>query len=254
MTKRIDPFDGDRLPDLAVRTIGVVRTPFHERFGIPRQPGLVPDARGRLELLTPWNRPEAVAGLEGFSHLWLLFWFHGNPDTEPGLTVRPPRLGGNVRVGVFASRSPFRPNPIGLSAVALERIEQGEAGTVLHLRGVDLLDGTPVLDVKPYVPYADALADAQGGFAAEAIERLPVTFSAAARSALVHRVDAGEVERVITAVLSLDPRPGYRRDGPDSDRVLGMKLYDFDLRWRVVGGAVEVLDLAPPEMMGPPSA
>jgi tRNA-Thr(GGU) m(6)t(6)A37 methyltransferase TsaA len=245
MTKRIDVPDDVPARDCAVRSIGIVHTPFHERFGIPRQPGLVPEARGRLELFPPWNRPEAVAGLEGFSHLWLLFWFHGNPDTAPSLTVRPPRLGGNARVGVFASRSPFRPSPIGLSAVELERIEEAEAGTVLHLRGVDLLDGTPILDVKPYVPYADAIADANGGFAAEAIERLPVRLSDAARQALRSREDAAEVERVITAVLSLDPRPGYRRDAPDSDRALGMRLYDFDLRWRVVGGAVEVLDLAP---------
>jgi tRNA-Thr(GGU) m(6)t(6)A37 methyltransferase TsaA len=244
MTKRIDVPDDVPARDFALRSIGIVHTPFHERFGIPRQPGLVPEARGRLELYPPWNRAEAVAGLEGFSHLWLLFWFHGNPDTAPSLTVRPPRLGGNARVGVLASRSPFRPNPIGLSAVVLERIAQEETGTVLHLRGVDLLDGTPILDLKPYVPYADALADATGGFAAEAIERLPVRFAEEARLALRHRQDAAEVEQVITAVLSLDPRPGYRRDEPDSDRVLGMKLYDFDLRWRVLRGAVEVLDLA----------
>jgi tRNA-Thr(GGU) m(6)t(6)A37 methyltransferase TsaA len=245
MTKRIDPGSGDAPIDFAVRAVGIVRTPFHERFGIPRQPGLVPDARGRLELSPPWSRPEAVAGLDGFSHLWLLFWFHANPDTEPSLTVRPPRLGGNLRVGVFASRSPFRPNPIGLSAVRLEGIEQAESGTVLHLRGVDLLDGTPVLDVKPYVPYADIVADAREGFAEKAIERLPVRFADAARRALRRREDAAEVESVVAAVLSLDPRPGYRRDEPDSERVLGMRLYDFDLRWRVVGGAVEVLDLAP---------
>lgn len=245
MTKRIDRSDPAFAPGFRIRTVGVVRTPFHERFGIPRQPGLVPDARGRLELLPPWNRAEAVAGLEGFSHLWLLFWFHGNREMESGLTVRPPRLGGNVRVGVFASRSPFRPNPIGLSAVALERIEQGVDGPVLHLRGVDLLDGTPILDVKPYVPYADTIDGAKGGFAEEGIVRLPVSFSPAARQALACRTDVDEVERVIVAVLGLDPRPGYRRDEPDSRRILGMRLYDFDLRWQVVGGGVEVLDLAP---------
>jgi len=228
-----------------VRPVGVLHSPFRERFGIPRQPGLVPEVPGRLVFLPPYDRPEAVEGLEAFSHVWLLFRFHANPDAGAALTVRPPRLGGNRRVGVFASRSPHRPNAIGLSVVRLEAVEQTEAGPVLRLRGVDLLDGTPVLDVKPYVPYADAVPDARGGFAAGDIARLPVRFLADAEQRLSIRPDQEEVRAVITAVLALDPRPGYRRGVRDSDRVLGMRLYDFDLRWRVRRGVVEVLELDP---------
>ena len=245
MTNRIDPTAAATSEALAVTPVAVVRSPFHERFGIPRQPRLAEQVPGRLEFLPPYNRAEAVAGLEAFSHLWLLFQFHANPDTGPALTVRPPRLGGNARVGVFASRSPYRPNPIGLSVVRLEAVAQTANGPVLHLRGVDLLDGTPVLDVKPYVPYADAVPEARGGFAEADIPRLPVRFSADAGRRLSVRPDTDEVRAVVEAVLGLDPRPGYRQDAPDSDRVLGMRLYDFDLRWRVVGGVVEVVELRP---------
>lgn len=226
-------------------SVAVVRSPFRERFGIPRQPGLAGAVPGRLEFLPPYNRAEAVAGLEAFSHLWLLFRFHANPDAGPALTVRPPRLGGNERVGVFASRSPYRPNPIGLSVVRLEAVEQTGAGPVLRLRGVDLLDGTPVLDVKPYVPYADAIPGARGGFSEADIPRLPVRFEPAAERRLAARPDAAEARAVIEAVLGLDPRPGYRQRESDSSRVLGVRLYDFDLRWRVAGGAVTVLELRP---------
>lgn len=148
--------------------IGVIRSCFRQKFGIPRQPRLVPAARATLELLPSYAQPEAVRGLEGFSHLWLLFVFHGIPAGHWQPTVRPPRLGGNQRMGVFATRSSFRPNPIGLSAVALERIEISAGRVVLHLAGVDVLDGTPVLDIKPYVPYADSIPEAVGGFANEA--------------------------------------------------------------------------------------
>ena len=248
MTIRIDqghPKSEFPLQAFEVRPVGILHSPFGERFGIPRQPGLVPDVPGRLVFLRPYDRPEAVAGLEAFSHVWLLFRFHANPDAGPALTVRPPRLGGNERVGVFASRSPFRPNGIGLSAVRLEGVEQAAAGPVLHLRGVDLLDGTPILDVKPYVPYADAIPAARGGFASGDIARLPVRFMPAAEQRLRDRADREEVRAVIEAVLALDPRPGYRQGMADSDRGLGMRLYDFDLRWQVRQGAVEVLDLDP---------
>ena len=248
MTIRIDPGRDElasRLAPVAVSPIGILYSPFRERFGIPRQPGLVPDVPGRLVFLPPYDRAEAVAGLEAFSHVWLLFHFHANPEGGPALTVRPPRLGGNERVGVFASRSPYRPNGIGLSAVRLEAVEQAAAGPVLHLRGVDLLDGTPILDVKPYVPYSDALPDARGGFASGDIARLAVRFTPLAERRLRHRPDGEAVRAVIEAVLALDPRPGYRQGEADSDRTLGMRLYDFDLRWQVRHGAVEVLDLDP---------
>jgi tRNA-Thr(GGU) m(6)t(6)A37 methyltransferase TsaA len=139
VTNRIDPAAGAASGQISVTPVAVVRSPFRERFGIPRQPGLAEAVPGRLHFLPPYNRAEAVAGLEAFSHLWLVFGFHANPDAGPALTVRPPRLGGNERVGVFASRSPYRPNPIGLSVVRLEALEPTAAGPVLHLRGVDLL-------------------------------------------------------------------------------------------------------------------
>lgn len=227
--------------------VGILHSPFRERFGIPRQPGLVPLVPGRLVFLPPYDHPRAVAGLEAFSHVWLVFRFHANPACGPALTVRPPRLGGNARVGVFASRSPYRPNGIGLSVVRLEAVEQTPQGPVLRLRGVDLLDGTPVLDVKPYLPYADAVPDASGGFGGEATAGLPVRMTPAAERRLEGRPDRAEVGAVIAAVLALDPRPGYRRGAPDSERTLGMRLYDFDLRWRVRAGAVEVIDLVPVE-------
>jgi tRNA-Thr(GGU) m(6)t(6)A37 methyltransferase TsaA len=248
VTIRIDPRQQKQESTLApveVSPVAVLYSPFRERFGIPRQPGLVPDVPGRLVLLPPYDRAESVAGLEDFSHVWLLFRFHANPASGPALTVRPPRLGGNERVGVFASRSPYRPNSIGLSVARLEAVEQTPQGPVLRLRGVDLLDGTPVLDVKPYVPYADALPEARGGFAAGDIARLPVRFLADADRRLRERSDRDEVRAVIEAVLALDPRPGYRQGVPDSSRSLGMRLYDFDLRWRVRQGVAEVLDLAP---------
>lgn len=248
MTNRIDPDSpGAELgaQRIEISPVAFARTPFRERFGIPRQPGLVQDVPGRLVFVPPYDRPEAVEGVAAFSHVWLVFGFHASPEPAGALTVRPPRLGGNRRVGVFASRSPYRPNRLGLSAVKLEGVDLTAAGPVLRLRGLDLLDGTPVYDVKPYVPYTDAVPDAVGGFARDPIARLSVRFSAPADAQLAARADRDEVRAVIAAVLALDPRPGYRQDEPDSERALGMCLYDFDLRWRVAAGEVEVLELRP---------
>ncbi len=231
------------MESLHFEPIGVVHSPYREKFGIPRQPGLVSAARMQLELLPPYNRPEAVKGLEGFSHIWVSFLFHGVIAGKWSPTVRPPRLGGNARVGVFASRSTHRPNPLGLSVVELERIEFDE-GVVLHLRGGDLLDGTPVLDIKPYIPYADIIPEARAGFAPEPPETCEVRFSEVAEAALVARADEHpELRELITQLLAQDPRPGYRR-GEDEGREYGMRLYDFDLRWRVADGVAEVLALA----------
>lgn len=227
--------------------IGFIRSPFKEKFGIPRQPGLVKEARGSLELLPPYNRPEAVSELEGYSHIWLQFVFHKTMRSEWQATVRPPRLGGNRRVGVFASRSPFRPNPIGLSVVRLDAVTADDSGVVLELSGLDLMDGTPVLDVKPYVPYVDSIPDASSGFAPAPPEQVfEVAFSALAETQLRQRRDCEQLRLFIVSLLQLDPRPAYSGDG-DSGRVYGARLYDFDLRWRLVGGRVEVLELAPVE-------
>jgi tRNA-Thr(GGU) m(6)t(6)A37 methyltransferase TsaA len=223
--------------------IGVIRSPFREKFGIPRQPGLVPQVRATLVMMPPYDRPEAVMGLDGYSHIWIQFVFHQVIRERWQPTVRPPRLGGNARVGVFASRSPFRPNSLGLSVVKLEAVHSEGDGVWLGLSGVDLLDRTPVLDIKPYVPYVDSIRDARSGFAPEAPKgRLAVRFSPQAQRQLLGREDGVEVEQLIHDLLELDPRPAYRR-GEEAGRVYGFRLYDFNLRWRVAESVVEVLEL-----------
>ncbi len=223
--------------------IGFIHSPFKEKFGIPRQPGLVPEARARLELVPPYNRPEAVAELEGCSHVWIQFVFHQVLHEPWRPKVRPPRLGGNRRVGVFASRSPFRPNPIGLSVVALERVVVDGDSVVLELSGVDLLDATPVLDIKPYIAYVDSIPDAASGFAPSAPDlRLEVGFSELAEGQLEAREDGADLRPLITRLLGLDPRPAY---AAEDGRIYGFRLYDFDLRWQVDGDQVQVLELRP---------
>jgi tRNA-Thr(GGU) m(6)t(6)A37 methyltransferase TsaA len=229
----------------SLQPIGVIRSCFKEKFGIPRQPGLVTKARATLELHPPYDRPEALVGLEGFSHIWVVFVFHQAMREKWKATVRPPRLGGNQRIGVFASRAPFRPNPVGLSAVALESIDCKSGHCQLHLRGADLLDGTPVLDIKPYVPYADALPEARGGFAAQAPEsELTVQFSdvAAHQCAELEASGIPDLRELIEQLLRADPRPAYCADS-DKQQTFGMRLYDFDVQWVVTGNRIEVLAL-----------
>ena len=224
--------------------IGIIHSPFKEKFGVPRQPGIAPAAQATLELLPPYDRDEALEGLAGFSHVWIVFAFHATADQGWSPTVRPPRLGGNVRVGVFASRSTFRPNPIGLSVVELAGIGREDGKLVLHLRGADLIDGTPVLDIKPYVPYVDSIPNASGGFAAGAPEaRLAVRFTPMAEVQVAARAAAHpQLHELITQVLGADPRPAYRED-ESTDRVYGMKLLDFDLRWRIEDACAVVVEL-----------
>lgn len=225
--------------------IGIIHSPFREKFGIPRQPLLVPEARATLELLAPYDRLEALNGLEGFSHVWLTFVFHQALREQWQPTVRPPRLGGNRRIGVFASRSPFRPNPIGLSVVGLEGIGVVEGRAELQLYGVDLLDGTPVLDIKPYIPYVDSVPEAKAGYAVDAPPAcMTVRFSEQAEGQLKQRPDADGLRQLIAGLLKTDPRPAYVGKG-QPDRVYGIRLYDFDLKWSVHGDLVEVLALEP---------
>ena len=224
--------------------IGFIESPFKQKFGIPRQPGLVPEARAKLHMQSPYNRPEAFIGLEGYSHIWIQFLFHQALRDQWQPTVRPPRLGGNQRVGVFASRSPFRPNPIGLSVVKLEAVRADNSACWLELSGVDLLDGTPVLDIKPYVAYVDSIPEAESGFAQQVpTGKIPVRFSTKAQQQLRSRDQGGELERLISQLLSLDPRPAYKKEG--EDRVYGIRLYDFDLQWRFQQGCAEVVELLP---------
>lgn len=217
--------------------IGVIRSCFPEKFGVPQQPGLVPAALAELELIGPSARAEAVRGLGTFSHLWVLFLFHHNLTGGWRPTVRPPRLGGRTRVGVFASRSPFRPNPIGLSAVELVEVRVSRGGVVLQLRGVDLVDGTPVLDIKPYLPHTDAIPDARGGYARVATPaRLEVRFSQAAtlQTQGADPDGARQLLALIEQVIQQDPRPGYLDRYPERIE-FGLRLYDLDVRWRLDG-------------------
>ncbi len=222
--------------------IGRVHSCFKEKFGIPRQPGLVAGARATVEMLPPYVEAEAFRGLTEFSHIWLLFVFHAVPTGRWKPTVRPPRLGGNRRLGVFATRSTFRPNPIGQSVVKLDGIRQSRGRLVLQISGIDLLDQTPVLDIKPYLPYADALPEAHGGFAAEAPRRLAtVRFTASARrglnaAALRHGYD---LEGLVADLLKHDPRPAYHAQRPPG-APYGMRLEDLNIEWRVVGNEVVV--------------
>ena len=230
----------------AFEPVGIIRSCFTDKFGIPRQPRLATTARARLQLLPGFDREEAFAGLNGFSHVWIVFVFHECLGEGWKPTVRPPRLGGRRKVGVFASRAPYRPNPIGLSAVELIGLERDAQGLALHLRGVDLLDGTPVLDIKPYVPYADAIPVATGGFAPSAPDhRWRIDFTPQAERQVESADPDGSLELrlLITQVLAQDPRPGYMDRYPER-RQFGMRLYDLDIAWQVQPSGVLVTGLS----------
>ena len=227
--------------------IGIISSCFKEKFGIPRQSGLIPEARAVLEILPPYDRPEAFRELADYSHVWLTFVFHANLRESWKPTVRPPRLGGNQRVGVFASRSPFRPNPIGLSVVRLDRLELTHGGVRLQLSGVDLLDGTPVLDIKPYLPYADTIPEARSGYAPEPPrENLALVFDSQPERLLATLPPdrAEELSLLIRRILALDPRPGYRR-GQAEQRRYGMRLMDYEVRWEADHDVIRVVQLVP---------
>ncbi|WP_019340671.1 tRNA (N6-threonylcarbamoyladenosine(37)-N6)-methyltransferase TrmO [Stutzerimonas stutzeri] len=211
----------------SVSPVGFVRSCFKEKFAIPRQPQLAPAARGVLELVAPFDQPHALEGLEQVSHVWLLFLFHQTLEAEPRLRVRPPRLGGNRMVGVFATRATHRPNGIGQSVVKLDRIEPGR----LYLSGIDLLDGTPVLDIKPYVPYADAIPDARNGLAEDAPNLISVRWTEnSLQQALNEASRLGEpLQALIEQCLAQDPRPAYQM--PAAERRYGTRLWDVEVRW-----------------------
>ncbi|QGW78923.1 tRNA (N6-threonylcarbamoyladenosine(37)-N6)-methyltransferase TrmO [Pseudomonas alkylphenolica] len=211
----------------SVAPIGFVRSCFKEKFAIPRQPQLAPAARGVLELLPPFDNGDAVAGLEQVSHVWLLFLFHQALEDKPRLKVRPPRLGGNTSMGVFATRATHRPNGIGQSVVRLEKVEAGR----LLLSGIDLLDGTPVLDIKPYVPYADAVSSATNQMASAPPAPISVAWSdTALPQAREHALRLAEpLVELIEQCLAQDPRPAYQI--PPPERVYGVKFWDVQVRW-----------------------
>lgn len=215
---------------MTIEPVAFFRSPVKGKFGVPRQAGLVPSLEGEVRFVPPYDSPSAVKGLDGFDYCWLLWGFSLNPDSSDTLTVRPPRLGGNERVGVFASRSPFRPNGLGLSCVRIESIEDG----VLHVSGADLADGTPVYDVKPYVAYSDSRPDAKSGFV-DAVnwEKLSVEFLPEAAAVLDERQ-----RETVSGLLELDPRPQYQAD---PERVYGMFFESLDVKFKVDGKKVLVV-------------
>ena len=220
-----------------MRVIARVHSDFSSKFGVPRQSGLVEELESTLVFEPEFRNEDALRGLEGFSHLWLVWVFHQAARGEWSATVRPPRLGGNARLGVFATRSPFRPNPIALSAVRLAGVERTAGqGTVLRLRGADLVDGTPVLDIKPYLPYADCVPGALGGFAAAPAGE---TVEVAIPPDLLERVPPDRRE-ALRGVLAQDPRPRYQED---PDRVYGFGFAGLEVRFSVSGGVLAVREI-----------
>ncbi len=218
---------------LTIKPIAYIHSDFKEKFGIPRQSGRAPSLTAEVRLLPEYATLDALRGIEGFSHLWLLFDFSLAHREGFSATVRPPRLGGNERIGVFASRSPYRPNPLGLSCVKLEGVEQKTEGLILRVSGADLLDGTPIFDIKPYLPFADCIPTATGGYAErQASHRLEVRFPEELLTLLPKEKQAGLIE-----CLADDPRPSYQ---DDPTRVYGMRFGDFEIKFTVAEGALTV--------------
>ncbi len=211
---------------LKIKPVAVIKTPFKEKFGIPRQSGRVAEIKGEIVFFEEFNDENALRGIEQFSHLWLIFGFSANEQSKkPSLTVRPPRLGGNRRLGVFATRSPFRPNPIGLSCVKLESVNFKGGKLSLTVSGVDLLDGTPIYDIKPYIPYCDCKENALGGFATEFNEyKLKVEFSADIKTEITD-----ELKKSAIALIAEDPRPSYQ-DDPVREYFLVLENYQFTFK------------------------
>lgn len=218
------------------RTIARIRSDFPEKFGIPRQSGILKDLKSTIVLEPGFRNADALRGLEGFSHLWLLWIFSENIRSGFSPTVRPPRLGGNRRMGVFATRSSFRPNPLALSAVKIEKIVPSPDGPIIVVSGADLMDGTPIVDIKPYLPYTDAISESRGGFT----DKLRFT-------PLEVRFPEGELEKihpekreVLLKILSEDPRPAYQRD---SDRVYGFRFADWNVKFTVAENVLQVTNV-----------
>ena len=222
----------------SLKVVARLHNDFPTKFGLPRQSGLVEGIRGTIVFEGEFRNPDALRGLEGYSHIWLLWGFDRNKKEGWSATVRPPRLGGNMRMGVFATRSPFRPNPIGLSCVKIEAIEQTEKhGTVIHVSGADMADGTPIYDIKPYLPHVDAHPEAMGGFAGDvAGYGLEVVFP----EELLAKIEP-EKRGALIGALEGDPRPSYQSD---PDRVYGFLFAGKDVRFRVRDGVLTVVEIA----------
>ena len=223
-----------------MKIIATIHNDFKEKFGIPKQSGLVSLVHSKIIFAPEFRRPEAFRGLEDFSHIWLIWNFSRSERDSWSPTVRPPRLGGNTRVGVFATRSPFRPNPIGLSAVRLLGIEYSEKdGPVLTVCGADLLDGTPIYDIKPYIPFSDSIPDAVGGFS-ESIPLFPLTVNFPEQ---LQELIAPDKRSAIIDILSLDPRPAYHQDS----RVYGLAFASYNIKFFVSDNILTVTEVLPIE-------
>ena len=220
-----------------LKVIARIHTDFNEKFGIPSQSGLVSTLESRIVFEPQYRNSDALRGIEEFSHLWLIWGFSETPESDKFMpTVRPPRLGGNKKMGVFATRSPFRPNPLGLSSVKLLRLENTNEGTVLVVSGADMLSGTPIYDIKPYLPYTDIHENAKGGFGSEKLSyKLEVEFPKALLSKIPENKREGLIE-----LLSEDPRPSYIED---EERVYGFKFAEFEIKFKVKGNILTVTEV-----------
>ena len=227
------------MQNIEIQVIARMRSDFPTKFGIPRQPSLVEGLRSTIVFEPEFRNPDTLRGIEGFSHLWIIWQFSEAVRTQWSPTVRPPRLGGNTRMGVFATRSPFRPNSLGLSCVKLEGVEYDtKEGAVIHVSGADLMDGTPIFDIKPYIPYADAHPDALGGFTDTAEDfLLDVVFP---ENLLVLLPESKRQAAI--GVLSHDPRPSYQRK---PERIYGLPFAGFDIRFRVEEKTLTVVEVVP---------
>lgn len=222
-----------------IEPVAIIESPYQEKFAVPRQPRLVPSVTARLKLLGECNCAETIRGIEQFSHVWLLFLFDQNLAAGWKPTVRPPRLGGNERIGVFASRATFRPNGIGMSAVELRGVSKEGDQYYLELGSVDLVNGTPIIDIKPYIPYSDSIANAQGGYAEQEPERIAVMFGEQAQQTLNAHPEGHIRHAVISEVLAQDPRPAYKKNRAD-DKLYAVNLYDWNVKFTVTNEAIVV--------------
>lgn len=222
---------------MEVKPIAYIKTDFKEKFGIPRQSGRVKELEGKIIFEKEYSIEEAFRGLENYSHIWLIFDFSLSHKEQFSPTVRPPRLGGNKRIGVFASRSPFRPNPIGLSCVKIKSVEKTkEYGTVITVSGVDLLDGTPILDIKPYIPYTDCIKDAKGSFAEDfKNHKLEVLFDEE-----LFKEIAPEKKQVIIECIADDPRPSYQND---KEKIYKMNFGNLDVHFNIDKSTARIIEI-----------
>ncbi|MDD2946315.1 MAG: tRNA (N6-threonylcarbamoyladenosine(37)-N6)-methyltransferase TrmO [Acinetobacter sp.] len=235
------------MTELKMPIIGYMRSPYKEKFGIPRQPNLV-QVESYIEMVEPYNDLSAFEGIDEFSHLWLLWQFHENKNQKESQKfrpqVRPPRLGGNTKIGVFSTRSMYRPSPIGLSVVQLKTVKKVGKSVRVYVTGSDLLDGTPIVDIKPYIQYSDAVVTAQSGYAQDEPERHSVIWAENAeqqkQTLLKQKTLTAQIVNELEQVLSLDPRPAYQND---AERIYKMKFADFDISFRVDVDGITVIEI-----------